>query len=72
MEKRITENEFHDLPADELQKCKDDPFYFYSKYWEVKGQPKMTREEYDAWQAYLERVRNTPFPFLKNRRGDYI
>lgn len=33
---------------EEMEKCKNDPYYFYQKYITIEGGSKVSREEFDA------------------------
>jgi len=36
---------------EEMQKCKDDPVYFYNKYVRAEGQKELTKEEFEILAA---------------------
>lgn len=41
---------------EEMQKCKDDPYYFFITYYKIDGKsPTMTREEFDSRLLMLSR-----------------
>ena len=44
--------------AEEIQKCKDSPCYFYNNYIRKSNEPEKTQEEYQHWVRQVELVRH--------------
>jgi hypothetical protein len=55
----------------EIDKCKDDPVYFYNKYVKKEGDKDITEEEYDMWVDMVERQRHCPLKFRGNHLRQY-